>query len=141
MYVMQDELATTLVQQCQQCQYTIQRIIETAGDNEAQLFEALSIHEELQKVLSKYEKLKEPVCVELEPEPAMIPVTVEPEESPRTVSKEDAHVRKPGGSGDQSGRDDLLQDLDDMIFGKKGATSSHQDTTPRKDNKDDFISF
>ncbi|CAD6204625.1 unnamed protein product [Miscanthus lutarioriparius] len=138
--VLQDELATTLVQQCQQCQYKIQRIIETAGDNEAQLFEALSIHEELQKVLSKYEKLKEPVCVELEPEPAMIPVTVEPEESPRTVSKEDAHVRKPGGSGDQSGRDDLLQDLDDMIFGKKGATSSHQDTTPRKDN-DDFISL
>lgn len=137
---MQDELTTTLVQQCQQCQYTIQRIIETAGDNEDQLFEALGIHEELQKVLSKYEKLKEPVSVELEPEPAMIPVTVEPEESPRTVSK-DTHVRKPGVSGDQSGRDDLLQDLDDMIFGKKGATSSHQDTTPRKDNKDDFISF
>lgn len=133
---MQDELTSTLVQQCQQCQYTIQRVIETAGDNEAQLFEALSIHEELQKVLSKYEKLKEPVCVGVEPEPAMIPVTVEPEESPRTVSKEDAHARKAGGSGD-----DLLQDLDDMIFGKKGATSSHQDTTPRKDKKDDFVSF
>ena len=138
---MQDDLTTTLVQQCQQCQYTIQRVIETAGDNEAQLFEALSIHEELQKVLTKYEELKEPVHVEPEPEPAMIPVTVEPEESPRAVSKDDAHLKKSGGSGDRSGGDDLLQDLDDMIFGKKGGTSSHRDTTPRKDQKDDFISF
>ncbi|OAY81922.1 TOM1-like protein 2 [Ananas comosus] len=35
-----DDLTTTLVQQCQQSQYTIQRIIESAGDNEALLFEA-----------------------------------------------------------------------------------------------------
>ncbi|WVZ57787.1 hypothetical protein U9M48_008129 [Paspalum notatum var. saurae] len=139
--VLQDDLTTTLVQQCQQCQYTIQRIVETAGDNEAQLFEALSIHEELQKVLSKYEELKEPAHVELEPEPAMIPVTVEPEESPCAMSKDDGHVKKPGSSGDRSGGDDLLQDLDDMIFGKKGGTSSQQGTTPRKDQKDDFISF
>jgi hypothetical protein len=41
----------------------------------------LNIHEDLQKVLSMYEELKEPVQVEPEPEPAMIPVTVEPEES------------------------------------------------------------
>jgi len=140
---MQDDLTTTLVQQCQQCQYTIQRIVETAGDNEAQLFEALSIHEELQKVLAKYEELKEPVHFEPEPEPepAMIPVTVEPEESPRAVSKEDSHVKKPGSSGDRPGGDDLLQDLDDMIFGKKGGTSSQRDTTPKKDQKDDFITF
>jgi hypothetical protein len=130
---MQDDLTTTLVQQCQQCQYTIQRIVETAGDNEAQLFEALSIHDELQKVLSKYEELRAPVVAEPEPEPAMIPVTVEPEESPR------APARKSAGSGDRSGGEDLLQDLDDMIFGKKGGTSSQQDRTPRKEQKDDFI--
>jgi hypothetical protein len=40
-------------------------------------------------VLSKYEELKEPVHVEPEPEPAMIPVTVEPEESPSAASKKD----------------------------------------------------
>lgn len=137
---MQDDLTTTLVQQCQQCQYTIQRIVETAGDNEAQLFEALSIHDELQKVLSKYEELKEPVVIEPEPEPAMIPVTVEPEESPRAVGK-DAPVRKPAGSGDRSSGDELLQDLDDMIFGKKGGTSYQQDRTPRKEQKDDFTNF
>ncbi|XP_062205700.1 TOM1-like protein 1 [Phragmites australis] len=139
--VLEDDLTTTLVQQCQQCQYTIQRIVETAGDNEAQLFEALSIHEELQKVQCKYEELKEPVRVEHEPEPAMIPVTVELEESPRTVSKEDAPARKPTVSGYRSNGDDLLQDIDDMIFGKKGGTSSQQDRTPRKEQKDDFISF
>lgn len=139
--VLQDDLTTTLVQQCQQCQHTIQRIVETAGDNEAQLFEALSIHEELQKVLSKYEELKEPVHVEPEPEPAMIPVTVEPEESPSPMGKKDAHARKPAGSGDQSNGDDLLHDLDDMIFGKKGGASSQQDRTPKKEQKDDFISF
>uniref|UniRef100_A0A0A9EUI9 VHS domain-containing protein n=1 Tax=Arundo donax TaxID=35708 RepID=A0A0A9EUI9_ARUDO len=142
--VLQDDLTNALVQQCQQCQYTIQRIVETAGDNEAWLFEALSIHEELQKVLSKYEELKEPVRVEPEPEPAMIPVTVEAEESPGVVSKEDAPVRKPAGSGNpetsHSG-DDLLQDLDDMIFGRKGGVSSQQDRSPRKEHKDYFISF
>lgn len=136
---LEDDLTTTLVQQCQQCQYTIQRIVETAGDDESQLFEALSIHDELQKVLSKYEGLKEPVVAEPEPEPAMIPVSVEPEESPRAVSK-DTPVRKSAGSGGQSSGDDLLQDLDDMIFGKKGGTSSQQDRTPRKEErKDDFI--
>ncbi|KAL5224943.1 hypothetical protein ABZP36_011582 [Zizania latifolia] len=116
---LEDDLTTILVQQCRQCQYTIQRIVETAGDNEAHIFEALGIHDELHKVLSKYAELKEPVVAE----PAMIPVTVEPENSPRTVSK-DGH--------------DLLQDLDDMIFGKKGGTSSQQHT---KEHKDDFITF
>uniref|UniRef100_A0A0D9XMX2 VHS domain-containing protein n=1 Tax=Leersia perrieri TaxID=77586 RepID=A0A0D9XMX2_9ORYZ len=130
---LKDDLTTTLVQQCRQCQHTIQRIIETAGDNEAQLFEALGVHDELEKVLSKYEELKEPVVAEPEPEPAMIPVTVEPENSPRAISKDDS-VAGPAGSGG----DDLLQDLDDMIFGKKGGTSSQQD---RKGKKDDFISF
>lgn len=128
---LKDDLTTTLVQQCQQCQRTIQRIIEMAGDNEAQLFEALSVHDELEKVLSKYKELKEPVVAEPEAEPAMIPVTVEPENSPRT---KDGPVGKRAGSG----ADELLQDLDDMIFGKKGGTSSQQD---RKEQKDDFISF
>ncbi|XP_006662105.1 TOM1-like protein 1 [Oryza brachyantha] len=128
---LKDDLTTTLVQQCRQCKRTIQRIIETAGDNEVQLFEALSVHDELEKVLTKYEELKEPVVAEPEAEPAMIPVTVEPENSPRT---KDGTVGKPAGFG----ADDLLQDLDDMIFGKKGSTSSPQD---RKEQKDDFINF
>ncbi|KAJ6693730.1 hypothetical protein OIU85_004501, partial [Salix viminalis] len=48
----QDGLATTLVQQCCQSQRTVQRIIETAGDNDALLFEGLNVNDEIQKVLS-----------------------------------------------------------------------------------------
>ena len=73
------------MQQCHQSQYTIQRIIETAGDNEAVLFEALNVNDEIQKALSKYEELRKPSMVQPEPEPAMIPVAVEPDESPRVV--------------------------------------------------------
>ncbi|XP_072958490.1 TOM1-like protein 1 [Typha angustifolia] len=140
---LQDDLTTTLVQQCHQCQYTVQRIIETAGDNEAILFEALNINDELQKVLSKYEELKRPPVLQSEPEPAMIPIAVEPEESPQ-VSKEDALIRKPAGSQARSGgEDDILDDLDEMIFGKKGGSTS-QDQEPKKkreQGKDDLISF
>lgn len=108
------------MQQCQQCQYTVQRIIETAGDNEAVILEALNVNDELQKVISKYEVLKKPAVVQSEPEPAMIPVAVEPEEPP-LFSNEEALVRRPAGSRVRSGEDDeMMHDLDEMIFGKKG---------------------
>ncbi|CBI20131.3 unnamed protein product, partial [Vitis vinifera] len=94
---LKDDLTTTLVQQCHQSQFTVQRIIETAGDDEALLFEALNVNDEIQKVLSKYEELMKPSEVPHEPEPAMIPVAVEPEESPR-YAKEDSLIRKPAGS-------------------------------------------
>ncbi|MQL92560.1 hypothetical protein Taro_025171 [Colocasia esculenta] len=140
--VLKDELTTTLVQQCHQSQYTVQRIIETAGDNEAMLFEALNINDEIQKVLSKYEDLKNPPAAQPEPEPAMIPVAVEAEESPR-VGKEDALIRKPAGSRAQGREDeDILHDLDEMIFGKKGASSSEgQEPKKGQKQKDDLISL
>ncbi|XP_010919989.1 TOM1-like protein 1 [Elaeis guineensis] len=139
---LKDDLATTLLQQCRQCQNTIQRIIETAGDNEALLFEALNVNDELQKVISKYEELRKPPVVHSEPEPAMIPVAVEPEESPR-VSKEDALIRKPASSRARSGGDDdILHDLDEMIFGKGGSTSEDQDPKKKQEQqKDDLITF
>lgn len=137
---MQDDLTATLVQQCHQCQYTVQRIIETAGDNEAVLFEALNVNDEIQKVISKYEQLNKPPVVQSEPQPAMIPVAVEPEESPR-FSKEDALVRKPVGARARSGEDDdMMHDLDEMIFGKRGGSSS-EDQDPRKKQQSDLISF
>lgn len=144
--VLEDDLVTTLIQQCRQSQSTVQRIIETAGDNEAMLFEALNVNDEIQKVLSKYEELK-PSIVSSEPEPAMIPVAVEPEESPRHT-KEDALIRKPAGSrvGSHGGsNDDMMDDLDEMIFGKKGGggTTSEGGQDPKKPQppKDDLISF
>ncbi|KAK1298928.1 hypothetical protein QJS10_CPB14g00031 [Acorus calamus] len=58
--VLQDDLTTTLVHQCHQSQRTVQRIIETVGDNEALLFEALNVNDEIQKALSKYDELTKP---------------------------------------------------------------------------------
>eukprot|EP00262_Sarcandra_glabra_P013213 TRINITY_DN361_c0_g2_i1.p1 TRINITY_DN361_c0_g2~~TRINITY_DN361_c0_g2_i1.p1 ORF type:complete len:390 (-),score=77.57 TRINITY_DN361_c0_g2_i1:40-1209(-) len=136
---LQDDLTTTLIQQCRQSQSTVQRIIETVGDNEALLFEALNVNDEIQKVLSKYEELKQPSVVPQEPEPAMMPVAVEPDESP-IIGKEDALIRKPASSRSRGGGDDILHDLDEMIFGKKGGSSEGQD--PKKQQKkDDLITF
>jgi len=140
---LQDDLTTTLVQQCRQAQFTVQKIIETAGDNEALLFEALNVNDEIQKVLSKFEELKKP-SVPLEPEPAMIPVAVEPDESPRHA-KEDALIRKPAGSrgGGQGGStDEMMDDLDEMIFGKKGGgTSESGHDSKKQPPKGDLISL
>lgn len=144
---MQDDLTTTLVQQCRQSQFTVQRIVETAGDNEALLFEALNVNDEIQKVLSKYEELNKPNVAPPEQEPAMIPVAVEPDESPR-YTKEDALVRKPAGSKSSphgGNNDDMMDDLDEMIFGKKGGDSGSSyggSQDPKKPSqKDDLISF
>ncbi|CAK9315081.1 unnamed protein product [Citrullus colocynthis] len=142
----EDDLTSTLVLQCRQSQLTIQRIIETAGDNEALLFEALNVNDEIQKVLTKYQDLKKPSAVPREPEPAMIPVAVEPDESPRHA-KEDALVRKPATSRGRSlggSSDDMMDDLDEMIFGKKGGSGSDRGNELKKpdSSKDnDLISF
>ncbi|KAL9253871.1 TOM1-like protein [Drosera capensis] len=81
--VLQDELTMTLVEQCRQSETIFQRIIETVGENEALLFEAWNVNDEIQKALSKFEDLKTPPLVHREPEPAMIPVSaIDTEESP-----------------------------------------------------------
>lgn len=135
---LQDDLTLTLVQQCRQSQLTIQRMVETGGDDEALLFEALSVNDELQKALSKYEEMKKPSEVKREPEPAMIAVAAEPDEPPQ-VGKEESLIRKPAGSRGNNNNDEMMDDLDEMIFGKKAGGSSE----PRKDSssKDDLISF
>jgi hypothetical protein len=141
---LQDDLTNTLFQQCRQSQYTVLRIIENAGDDEALLFEALSVNDEIQKVLSKFEDMNKPPVVSTHPEPAMIPVAVEPDESPR--HNEEALVRKPAGSRSSSrggnNNDDMMDDLDEMIFGKKSSSSSSEAVpTTKKEQKDDLINF
>ncbi|ONK55762.1 uncharacterized protein A4U43_C10F730 [Asparagus officinalis] len=119
-FVLGDDSMTFLMQQFRQCQHTVQRIIETAEDSEAVLFEALSINDELQKTISKYEDLKKPLAAQTKPEPAVIPVSVEPEESPQ-FSKGGAIAGTPADSPARLGADDdLMNELDEMIFGKKG---------------------
>ncbi|CAH8362191.1 unnamed protein product [Eruca vesicaria subsp. sativa] len=148
---LQDDLTTTLVQQCRQSQTTVQRIIETAGEDEALLFEALNVNDELVKTLSKYEEMNKPSAPLPTPEPAMIPVAEEPDDS-QDHGKEESLVRKSsisarggihgsGGSGD-----DMIDDLDEMIFGKKsggdGGDSSTDDPKKQSSSKsDDLIKF
>ncbi|RWW83672.1 hypothetical protein BHE74_00007807, partial [Ensete ventricosum] len=133
-----DDLSNTLFQQCRQSQYTIQSIIEAAGDDEAVLFEALNVNDELQRVLSKYEELKKPPVVPSEPTPNMIPIVVEPEESPRAGS-EDALIRKPAGSRTKQDRyGNILYDLDETIFGmENGSTSENQEPKKKQQQNDD----
>ncbi|XP_022891777.1 TOM1-like protein 1 [Olea europaea var. sylvestris] len=90
---LEDDLTITLLRQCRESQYTVQRIIETGGDNEALLFEALNVNDEIQKVLSKYEDMKKPLVAQQEQEPAMIPVAVEPDDSPRVGREEGREQR------------------------------------------------
>ncbi|CAN8300228.1 unnamed protein product [Cochlearia groenlandica] len=151
---LQDDLTTTLVQQCRRSQTTVQRIIETAGENEALLFEALNVNDELVKTLSKYEEMNKPSAPLITPEPAMIPVSEEPDDSP-AHGKEESLVRKSssgragihggGGSGDN-----MMDDLDEMIFGKKSGTDADSSSStdagrdPKKktaSKNDDLIRF
>ncbi|KAL2540358.1 Target of Myb protein 1 [Abeliophyllum distichum] len=127
---LEDDLTTALLLQCHESQYVIQRIIETAGDNEALLFEALNVNDEIQKEL----------------EPAVIPVAVEPDDSPR-VGKEEALTRKAAGvrTGSRGGNnDDMMDDLDEMIFGKKAGGTSEAGSNQNKQQqppKDDLITL
>ncbi|KAL0735708.1 hypothetical protein Bca4012_011918 [Brassica carinata] len=148
---LQDDLTRTLVQQCRQSQTTVQRIIETAGEDEALLFEALNVNDELVKTLSKYEEMYKPSAPLTAPEPAMIPVAEEPDDS-SDHGKEESLVRKPsiaragvhggGGSGD-----DMMDDLDEMIFGKKSGGDGDSSTDDPKQQQqsssksDDLIRF
>uniref|UniRef100_A0A7N0VMJ0 TOM1-like protein 2 n=1 Tax=Kalanchoe fedtschenkoi TaxID=63787 RepID=A0A7N0VMJ0_KALFE len=140
---LKDDLTITLIQQCRQSQHTVLQIIETAGNNEALLFEALNVNDEIQKVISKYEELKKPLDVRHEPEPAMIPVAVEPEESPRSA-KEEALVRRSGaarGGFSQGSNDEMMDDLDEMIFGKETTSGTTSEAKKPQTSKDDLISF
>lgn len=141
---LQDDLTTTLLHQCRESRYTVQRIVETAGDNEAVLFEALNVNDEIQKVLSKYEEMKTPSGSPKGPEPAMIPVAVEPDDSPG-VGKEESLVRKPRTGSQGGNNDEMMDDLDEMIFGKKSGSSSEAsagtDSKKQQPPKDDLISF
>lgn len=130
----------------------MQRIIETAGENEALLFEALNVNDELVKTLSKFEEMNQPSAPLPASEPAMIPVAEEPDDSP-VHGKEGSLVRKSSGAragfhGGGSG-DDLMDDLDEMIFGKKSGGDGDSSTDAGRDPKkqqsssktDDLIRF
>ncbi|KAJ6763293.1 TOM1-LIKE PROTEIN 1 [Salix purpurea] len=139
-------LATTLVQQCCQSQRTMQRIIETVGDNDALLFEGLNVNDEIQKVLSKYEELKTPIAGSSLYSNLAFDSSLSLSPDSPIHAKEDALIRKPasqqGGTAGGS-NDDLMDDLDEMIFGKKGGSASKGAQDPKKDqlSKDYLVTF
>ncbi|KAK9265635.1 hypothetical protein L1049_021482 [Liquidambar formosana] len=53
-----DDLTVSMLEKCTQSQPVVQRIIESTTDDEGMLFEALSLHDELQQVISRYAELE-----------------------------------------------------------------------------------
>jgi len=137
---LKDDLTSTLVEQCRQSQFTVQRLVESAGDSESFLYEALNVNDEIQHVLSKYEEMvkaskPEPAHVS---EPASIPVVVEEEDLPG-AAHEEALIRNhtPKSSSNSQPRfveDDAMADLDDMIFGRKSGKSGGHDSRKDEDS-------
>ncbi|KAL3713969.1 hypothetical protein ACJRO7_005998 [Eucalyptus globulus] len=111
--VLQDELTTTLVEQCHEAQHKVQRIAETAGDDEAVLFEALKVNDDARRVFSKYDELREPATA-----------------APTQLGPEPLSYR----SGREGRHEDMTDDLDEIIFGKKGGGRSEP-------KQDDLISL
>ncbi|XP_057965622.1 TOM1-like protein 2 [Malania oleifera] len=62
--LMKDDLTVSMLEKCKQSLPVIQRIIESMGDDEGLLFEALNLHDELQQVISRCEELQTSAKVE-----------------------------------------------------------------------------
>ncbi|CAM6083801.1 unnamed protein product [Calypogeia fissa] len=128
---LKDEITQTLVEQCRQSQVNLQRIIQRAGDNDPNLFEALNLNDELAKVLSKYDDSAAPIQSTPATTPTEVNTSVAPafdEEDLLTGGGEDALVRNYGQRMQHTplssqGDDKAMADLDEMIFGKRGGTS------------------
>ncbi|KAK9140551.1 hypothetical protein Scep_010232 [Stephania cephalantha] len=55
---LKDELTVTMLEKCNDAQPGLQRIIQNTREDEAMLFEALNLNDELQQVISKYQEMK-----------------------------------------------------------------------------------
>ncbi|KAH7517384.1 hypothetical protein FEM48_Zijuj09G0057900 [Ziziphus jujuba var. spinosa] len=64
---LKEDLTVSMLEKCKQSQPVIKRIIERTTDDEGLLFEALYLHDELQQVVSKYEKLEASQTSERQP--------------------------------------------------------------------------
>lgn len=145
--VLEEELTSTLVEQCRQSQFSVQRIIERGADNEPLLFEALNVNDELLQVLTKFEEMRTtpPLKSNQSSEPALIPVGVVDEEEALVASGENSLVRKssskPSTFRSLQGEEPAMADLDEMIFGHAGGSSQESSQGARKKKNDDLIVF
>uniref|UniRef100_A0A2P2IHK8 TOM1-like protein 2 n=1 Tax=Rhizophora mucronata TaxID=61149 RepID=A0A2P2IHK8_RHIMU len=53
-----EDITVNLLEKCKQSRPVLQRIIESTTDDEAMLFEALNLHDELQKIIAEYEEME-----------------------------------------------------------------------------------
>ncbi|KAF6154784.1 hypothetical protein GIB67_032396 [Kingdonia uniflora] len=79
-----DDLTSNMMEKCKQSQPVLQRIIESAGDDDEMLFEAFNLHDELQRVISKFEEMAAAVQLkEQTPESSRTPAIISPGQAER----------------------------------------------------------
>lgn len=57
LWFLQDDLTLSMLEKCKQSLPVVQRIIESTSDDEVMLFDALSLHDELQLIISRHGEL------------------------------------------------------------------------------------
>ena len=111
LFFLQDDLTMSMVEKCKESQPVVQRIVESTVNDEGMLFEALYLHDELQKVISKYEEM-EANSMEQQPPPennhaaaaaAAMDGSAEP---PVELKKEAKTSESPKGESSEAGDDD-----------------------------------
>eukprot|EP00271_Cylindrocystis_brebissonii_P006360 TRINITY_DN19112_c0_g1_i1.p1 TRINITY_DN19112_c0_g1~~TRINITY_DN19112_c0_g1_i1.p1 ORF type:complete len:457 (+),score=86.63 TRINITY_DN19112_c0_g1_i1:101-1372(+) len=137
-----DDLVGTLVAQCHDSRSKVQRVVETAGDNETLMFEALAVLDEVDAVLTKHRELKKSVASSgdapatlprnnptdaspLPEGPAVVPLTSQDDDDSTNAAETDSLVRHrataptaPARGGAGGGTDaEAMAHLDQVIFG------------------------
>ncbi|CAN1245038.1 TOM1-like protein 2 [Linum grandiflorum] len=107
---MQEDLTVSLYEKCQQSQPAVQQLIESTTDDEAMLFEALNLHDELQRVISQFKDLE----AGLE-QSVKSPESSEPAPAVITVSQD--HGKLPDGEGAESSIGENRKSIIDMKAG------------------------
>ncbi|KAL9264780.1 TOM1-like protein [Drosera capensis] len=72
-----DELTMSMLERCRDSQPVLQRLVETTTDDEAMLSQALSLHDELEQVITKFEKIevsREPEHGPVESNTTIVPI-------------------------------------------------------------------
>ncbi|KAH0923984.1 hypothetical protein HID58_024002 [Brassica napus] len=103
----EDELTVSLMEKCKQSHPLIQMIIESTTDEESVLFEALHLNDELQRVLSSYEKTDE-----TEKKASVVDQESsgpKPTEEEELVKQKDEHPGETPGSSNKTGKEDKQQ--------------------------------
>lgn len=126
---LKEDLTLSMLERCKESQPVIKGIIERTTDDEGMLFEALYLHDELERIISKYEELE---CSEKSEERQQL------ENSDSTKQEEESEfARKPGETLPPK-FDTELERLEDANGGGKqpdnfnGVSSSSQLGSPKE---------